>query len=186
MNAVADPIPNLSSTTEEDLTLSPHRDAPTVLARFPLPACTPQRHHEYVEKTADLFYHLILNYHQERSICENNGATWQQDDLLHETVYQTQLLTMALYDGHYRTPALVIETIQNFQRGAVIRLAIKNLKDLYPWMSKDSLTQIFIWLFYRHGPTLRQQGFSLTFIEHRLHTRLPITETTIQHGEEPQ
>ena len=93
---------------------------------------------------------------------------------------------MALYDGHYRTAALVIEMIQNFQRGADIRLAIKNLKDFCPWMSKDSLTQIFIWLFYRHGPMLRQQGFSLTFIEHRLHTRLPITETTIQHGEEPQ
>ena len=183
---MTDSSTDLSSTTEEDFVLLLHRDAPTVLARFPLPACTPQRHHEYVEKTAVLFYRLILNYHNEKSICENNGTTWQQDDLLQETAYQTQLLTMALYDGHYRTPALVIETIQNFQRGEVIRLAIKNLKDLYPWMIKDSLTQIFIWLFYRHGPMLRQQGLSLTFIDYCLHTRLPITETTIPHGEEPQ
>ena len=184
--AMTDSSSDSSSTTEVAPVPAPRRDAPTVLARFPLPDCTPQRHQEYVEKTADMFYHLMLDYHNEKLACENNGTTWQRDDALHETVYQTQLLTMAFYDGNYRTPALVIETINNFQRGAVVHLAIKNLKDMYPWMTKDSMDQIFTWLFHKHGPWLRKQGFQLSFIEHRLNTRLPTTETAVTQGDEPQ
>ena len=105
-----------SSTTE----VAPYRDAPTTLLRFPLPSCTPLQFHDYLTKTAD----MILDYHNERKACEEHGTQWQPDDALHETVYQTQLLTMAFLDGHYRTPALVIETINNFQRRAVVQLAI--------------------------------------------------------------
>ena len=81
-------------------------------------------------------------------------------------------------DTIYRTPALVIETINNLQRRAVVQIAIKNLKDLYPWVVKDSLEQIFIWLFCKHGPWLRDQGLELSFIEHRLNIRLDAAETS--------
>ena len=154
-----------SSTTTEAAT---YRDAPTTLLRFPLPECTPYQFHEYLEKTADMFYHLIFDYHQEKKACEDHGTQWHPDDALHETVYQTQLLTMAFLDGHYRIPALVIETINNFQRRAVVQLAIQNLKDLYPLVVKDSLEQIFVWLFYKHAPLLRHQRRPLDFIVHRL------------------
>ena len=127
-------------------------------------------------------YILMLDYHNENLACEDHGTPWQPDDALHETVYQTQLLTTAFYDGHYRTPALV----NNFQRGAVVHLAIKNLKDMYPWMTKDSMDQIFTWLFYKHGPWLREQGCQLSFIERRLNTRLPVTATAVTQGHEPQ
>ena len=96
------------------------------------------------------------------------GTQWQPDDALHETVYQTQLLTMAFLNGHYRTPALVIETINNFQRRAVVQLAIQNLKDLYPLVVKENLEQIFIWLSYKHAPILRHTGQPLDFIVQRL------------------
>ena len=115
-----------------------------------------------------MFYHLIFDYHQEKKACEDHGTQWQPDDALHETVYQTQLLTMAFLDGHYRTPALVIETINNFQRRAVVQLAIQNLKDLYPLVVKENLEQIFIWLFYKHAPILRHTGQPLDFIVQRL------------------
>ena len=118
-----------SSTTTDAAT---YRDAPTTLLRFPLPECTHSQFRNYLEKTADMFHHLIFDYHQEKKACEDHGTQWQPDDALHETAYQTQLLTMAFLDGHYRTPALVIETINNLQRRAVVQLAIKNLKDLYP------------------------------------------------------
>ena len=72
---------------------------------------------------------------------ENNGTTWQHDAALHEGVYQTQLLTMAFLDGHYHTPALVIETFNNYQRGAVIHLALRRLKELYPTSVKASRTR---------------------------------------------
>ena len=93
---------------------------------------------------------------------------------------------MAFLDGHYRIPALVIETINNLQRRAVVQLAIKNLKDLYPLVVKDSLEQIFIWLFYKHAPMLRHQGLPHDFIAHRLNTRLAPTETVDTPGDEPQ
>ena len=161
-----------SSTTEA----APYRDAPTTLLRFPLPVCTPYQFHEYLEKTADMFYRLILDYHNERKACEEHGTQWHPDDALHETVYQTQLLTMAFLDGHYRIPALVIETINNLQRRAVVQLAITNLKDLYPLVVKGSLEQIFIWLFYKHAPLLRHQGLPLDFIAHRLNIPLDAVE----------
>ena len=145
-----------------------YRDAPTILLRFPLPECTSFRFHEYLEKTADMFYRLIFDYHQEKKACEDHGTQWQPDDALHETVYQTQLLTMAFLDAHYRTPALVIETVNNLQRRAVVQLAIQNLKDLYPFMVKENLEQIFIWLFYKHAPILRHTGQPLDFIVQRL------------------
>ena len=154
-----------SSITTEEIT---HRDAPTTLLRFPLPECTPYQFQEYLEKTADMFYHLIFDYHKEKKACEDHGTQWHLDDALHETVYQTQLLTMAFLDGHYCIPALVIETINNLQRGAVVQLAIKNLKDLYPLVVTDSLEQVFMWLFYKHAPLLRHQGRPLDFITRRL------------------
>ncbi len=125
--------------------------------------------------------HLMFDYHNERLACENNGTTWQRDDALHETIYQTQLLTMAFQDGHYCTPALVIETINNFQRGAVIHLAIQRLKDIYPWMIKENMDQILTWLYHKHGLWLQNQGFQVSFIEQRLNTRLPMTETAATH-----
>ena len=184
--SMTDTSSDSSSTTEAAPVHAPYRDAPTTLLRFPLPVCTPHQLQEYVEKTAAMFYHLMLDYHNERLAGEKHGTLWHPDDALHETVYQTQLLTMAFLDGHYRTPALVIETINNFQRRAVVQIAIKNLKDLYPWVVKDSLEQIFIWLFYKHGPWLRDQGLQLSFIEHRLNTRLAAAETIVTQGDEPQ
>ena len=154
-----------SSTTTDAAT---YRDAPTTLLRFPLPECTHSQFRNYLEKTADMFHHLIFDYHQEKKACEDHGTQWQPDDALHETAYQTQLLTMAFLDGHYRTPALVIETINNLQRRAVVQLAIKNLKDLYPLVVKENLEQIFTWLFYKHAHTLRQQRRPLEFIVQRL------------------
>ena len=156
-----------------------YRDAPTILLRFPLPECTPFRVHEYLEKTADMFYRLIFDYHQEKKACED-----QPDDALHETVYQTQLLTMAFLDGHYRTPALVIETVNNLQRRAVVQLAIQNLKDLYPFMVKENLEQIFVWLFYKHAPILRHTGEPLDFIVQRLNISADTASSlSSPHGE---
>ena len=172
-----------SSTTIEAVT---YRDAPTTLLRFPLPECTPYRFQEYLEKTADMFYHLIFDYHHEKKACEDHGTQWQPDDALHETVYQTQLLTMAFLDGHYRTPALVIETINNFQRRAVVQLAIQNLKNLYPSMVKENLEQIFIWLFYKHAPLLRHTGQPLDFIVQRLNIRLDTDDLTTSPDGEAQ
>ena len=168
-----------SSTTTEAAT---YRDAPTTLLRFPLPECTPSQFNNYLEKTADMFHHLIFDYHQEKKACEEHGTQWQPNDALHETAYQTQLLTMAFLDGHYRTPALVIETINNLQRRAVVQLAIKNLKDLYPLVMKENLEQIFIWLFYKHAPTLRQQRRPLDFIVQRLN----IPPDTCDTGNSPE
>ena len=161
-----------------------YRDAPTILLRFPLPECTPFRVHEYLEKTADMFYRLISDYHQEKKACEDHGTQWQPDDALHETVYQTQLLTMAFLDGHYRTPALVIETVNNLQRRAVVQLAIQNLKDLYPFMVKENLEQIFVWLFYKHAPILRHTGEPLDFIVQRLNISADTASSlSSPHGE---
>ncbi len=53
-------------------------------------------------------------------------------------------------------------------------------------MTKDSMDQIFTWMFYKHGPWLRKQGFQLSFIEYRLNTRLPTTDTAVTQGDEPQ
>ena len=171
----------LGSDTSDTVT---YRDAPTILLRFPLPECTPFRFHEYLEKTADVFYRLIFDYHQEKKACEDHGTQWQPDDALHETVYQTQLLTMAFLDGHYRTPALVIETVNNLQRRAVVQLAIQNLKDLYPFMVKENLEQIFVWLFYKHAPILRHTGQPLDFIVQRLNISADTASSlSSPHGE---
>ena len=83
-----------SSTTTDAAT---YRDAPTTLLRFPLPECTHSQFRNYLEKTADMFHHLIFDYHQEKQACEDHGTQWQPDDALHETAYQTQLLTMAFW-----------------------------------------------------------------------------------------
>ena len=117
---------------------------------------------------------------------EEHGTQWQPDDALHETVYQTQLLTMAFLDGHYRIPALVIETINNLQRRAVVQLAMQNLKDLYPLAVKENLEQIFVWLFYKHAPLLRHQELPLDFIAHRLNIPLDAVETVVSPEGEPQ
>ena len=171
----------LGSDTSDTVT---YRDAPTILLRFPLPECTSFRFHEYLEKTADVFYRLIFDYHQEKKACEDHGTQWQPDDALHETVYQTQLLTMAFLDGHYRTPALVIETVNNLQRRAVVQLAIQNLKDLYPFMVKENLEQIFVWLFYKHAPILRHTGQPLDFIVQRLNISADTASSlSSPHGE---
>ena len=140
-----------SSTTEANETPARVSDPSTVLARFPLPAATPDQRQAYIEKTADMFYHLMFDYHNEGLVCENNRTTWRRDDALHETIYQTQLLTMTFQDGHYHPPALVIETINNFQRGAVIHLAIQRLKDIYPMMIKASIDHILTWLYQDLG-----------------------------------
>ena len=55
----------IGSDTSDTVT---YRDAPTILLRFPLPECTPFRFHEYLEKTADMFYRLIFDYHQEKKV----------------------------------------------------------------------------------------------------------------------
>lgn len=105
-----------------------------------------------------MFYHLMADYHNEPLACESNRTIWRRDDALHETIYQTQLLTMAFQDGHYHTPALAMETINNFQRGAVIHLAIQRVKGIYPLMIKENMDQIHKWLYHKHGPWLQNQG----------------------------
>ena len=175
-----------SSTTEAiDPTTVPYgfgrnMDPSTVLAHFPLLAATPENKQKYVEKTAGMFWHFMSDYHQERLLCENNGTAWQHDAALHERVYQTQLLTMAFLDGHYHTPALVIETFNNYQKGAVIHLALRRLKELYPTSVKANMDEIFIWPYHKHGPWLIDNGFEVDFIERRLNTTLPVAMATTQ------
>ena len=161
-----------SSTTSSSMNTTPGppslRNPATVLARFPLARPTPDFVQMYLDKTADMFYNLIFDYNNERTTCEDAGITWEPDESLHETAFQTQLLTQAFLDGHYRTPALCIETVDNFQPYSVICLAIDQLKGLYPRWHKEDMEEIFRWLYQKHEARLRRQGVDLDFIEHRL------------------
>ena len=75
-----------SSTTTDAAT---YRDAPTTLLRFPLPECTHSQFRNYLEKTADMFHHLIFDYHQEKKACEDHGIP-NGNRMMHYTKQHTK------------------------------------------------------------------------------------------------
>ena len=96
----------------------------------------------------------------------------------HESLFDLQLLTRALLEGSYFPAARVLETAlsaEGFDDLAVIRLAIQQLKALFPALHRGPYLEVAQWLFTEHGLYLRDKSRDLSTIQRRFHLQLPVT-----------
>eukprot|EP00434_Breviolum_minutum_P029143 symbB.v1.2.025779.t1/scaffold2336.1/size96545/4 len=134
-----------------------------------IPPCSDDQRIWYLSRVAEMFYVTMTGQHDEHEVRRRLRGGEIPSDAVHETLYQLQLLTQALMDGHYQVAAEMME-LANMDdvNERQIHGAIRRLKDTYLDTARGSFTDIGNWLYTKHGEYLRDVGRNLTEIDEQL------------------
>ena len=154
-----------------------HATLQTILDQWDMPTeASPQRL-IYFDLIADIFHDLMEDYQEMLdNHYESPARPEPSDERLHDALYNIQLMTMALKEGHYRIAALALETTRAyniFSNHPVMRLAINNLCSLYPHVSQDTTEEIALWLLQQYGSRMWDRQVSVGFIAALLDVPIP-------------
>ncbi len=89
-------------------------------------------------------------------------------EAFHQSPFDLQILTQALFDGQYVPAARVlVMTCQASSQvdNDLLRFALKTIHTLYEHIPKASCSETAQWLFNEHGPYLRAKDFDLSQIQ---------------------
>ena len=134
-----------------------------------VPPCSDDQRILYLSRVAEMFYVTMTGQHDEHEVRRRFRGGEIPSDAVHETLYQLQLLTQALMDGHYQVAAEMME-LANMDdvNERQIQTVIRRLKDIYIDTARGSFSDIGYWLYTKHGEYLRSVGRNMDEIEDRL------------------
>ena len=136
---------------------------------IPIPPYSGDQRVIYLSRVAEMFYVTMTGQHDEHEVRRRFRGGEIPSDAVRETVYQLQLLTQALIDGHYQVAAEMLELVNMDDVSEhQIRTTIQRQKDTYPDTTRGSFNDIGYWLYTKHGNYLRSVGRDLVEIEDRL------------------
>lgn len=123
----------------------------------------------YLARVAEMFYVTMTGQHDEYEVRRRFRGGEIPSDAVHETLYQLQLLTQALMDGHYQVAAEMMElaNMDDVSERQILTV-IRRLKDTYIDTARGSFNDIGNWLYTKHGGYLRSVGRDLSELEDRL------------------
>ena len=131
-----------------------------------------------------MFYVTMTGQHDEHEVRRRFRGGEIPSDAVHETLYQLQMLTQALMDGHYQVAAEMME-LANMDdvNERQIQTVIRRLKDTYI-DTRGSFNDIGYCLCAKHGEYLRSVGRNLDEIEDRLGVVRPEPDAELHdHGD---
>ena len=133
-----------------------------------IPPCSDGQRILYLSRVAEMFYVTMTGQHDEYEVRRRFRGGEIPSDAVNETLYQLQLLTQALMDGHQVAAEMMELANMDDVSERQIHGAICRLKDTYIDTARGSLNEIGNWLYTKHREYLRGVGWNLTEIEEQL------------------